>query len=73
MILPVETNNVTDMFPPTTFDPSSHCEEKWGVAERQDWTKTQLWGNGTEGFWEWGTHKHRGSIHVGLLLIVLCR
>ena len=46
MRLPCLTNNVTDMFPPVTYDPSAHCTDRWGVAMRGNWTRTQLWGGG---------------------------
>ena len=44
MSLPSDTNNVTDMFPPSKFDPSAYCKKKWGVGRRSDWMKTQYWG-----------------------------
>ena len=47
MMLPSDTNNDTDMFPPNTFDPSQHCMDKFGVKYRKDWMKTQFWGKGT--------------------------
>ena len=46
MRLPIITNNVTDMFPPTSYDPSAYCLERWGVEARPDWTSTQFWGSG---------------------------
>ena len=46
MTLPCITNNVTDMFPPAVYDPSAHCANRWGVAKRGNWTRTQLWGDG---------------------------
>ena len=40
------TNNVTDMFPPTFYDPSAHCKETWGVSARPGWMNTLFWGKG---------------------------
>eukprot|EP00731_Ephydatia_muelleri_P033891 Em0041g4a len=44
LTLPCSTNNITDMFPPTVFDPSAYCKAKWGVEVRPGWTKAELWG-----------------------------
>ena len=44
MMLPSDTNNVTDMFPPYKYDPSDYCMDKWNVRFRPDWMKTQFWG-----------------------------
>ena len=44
MSLAMDTNNVTDMFPPVKYDPSAYCKKKWGATFRPDWTKTQFWG-----------------------------
>ena len=40
------SNNVTDMFAPSKYNVSHHCEQKWGVTStaRPDWMKTQFWG-----------------------------
>ena len=46
MMLPSDTNHVTDMFPPHHFDPSQHCMDKFGVKYRNGWMKTQYWGKG---------------------------
>lgn len=46
MSLPCDTNNVTDMFPPTTFDPSDYCQKTYGVTRRKGWMETQFWGKG---------------------------
>lgn len=51
MSLPCDTNNVTDMFPPTTFDPSEYCMNTWGASHRKGWMDTQFWGKG-------GTQSH---------------
>ncbi|XP_064395682.1 dipeptidyl peptidase 2-like [Halichondria panicea] len=44
MSLPSDTNNMTDMFPPTIFDPSAYCEKTWGAKHRKGWMDTQFWG-----------------------------
>lgn len=44
MRLPCSTNNVTDMFPPTVYDPSAYCMQKWGVKTRPGWMKAEYWG-----------------------------
>ena len=41
------TNNMTDMFPPVSYDPTEYCQQKWGVSMRRGWTSTQFWGVGT--------------------------
>ena len=46
MMLPSDTNNDTDMFPPNVFDPSKHCLDKFGVKYRKEWMKIQYWGTG---------------------------
>ena len=46
MQLPSDTNNETDMFPPSKFDPSAHCKETYGVEFRESWMKAQYWGKG---------------------------
>lgn len=46
MLLPCSTNNVTDMFPPTVYDPSVHCRQVWGVDARPGWMKAEFWGKG---------------------------
>jgi len=46
MLLPCSTNNVTDMFPPTVYDPSVHCQQVWGVGARPGWMKAEFWGKG---------------------------
>ncbi len=48
MMLPSDTNNVTDMFPPNVFDPSDYCMDKYGVQYRKDWMKISYWGGGKE-------------------------
>jgi len=46
MGIPFSTNNVTDMFPPTVYDPSAYCMQKWGVKARPGWMKAEYWGKG---------------------------
>ena len=45
--LPCSTNNITDMFPPFTYNPSAHCQRTWGVEQRPEWIKTEYWGKGS--------------------------
>ena len=47
MTVPCSTNNITDMFPPVTYDPSAHCWGTWGVEQRPEWMKTEYWGKGS--------------------------
>ena len=44
MMEPFETNNITDMFPPQTYDPSEYCQQIWNVKSRPGWMRTQFWG-----------------------------
>lgn len=47
LALPAGSNNKTDMFPSLPWTPemrAEYCQEKWGVAQRPDWSAIQLWG-----------------------------
>lgn len=63
LTLPCSTNNITDMFPPTVFDPSAYCKAKWGVEVRPGWTKAELWGKGQDQV----VHVRVLALHVELL------
>ena len=46
MDLNITTNNVTDMFPPVTYDPTKYCLDTWSVQRRSGWFGISMWGNG---------------------------
>ncbi len=46
MVLRCDTNNITDMFPLTTYNVDDYCQSKWSVSHRQEWMSTYYWGKG---------------------------
>ena len=46
MVLRCDTNNITDMFPPTEYNVDEYCQSKWSVSYRKDWMSTYYWGQG---------------------------
>ena len=41
------TNNVTDMFPPRTYNSTAYCHKRWNVDKRPKWIVSEFWGKGT--------------------------